>query len=73
MGFVNRNLVAIVMIPTIVGMHFGWSMLQDNKKLVPEGKKIDQPIYSVSNYFYRAREILNNIFNNRLQYDLGTM
>lgn len=48
MGFVNRNLVAIVMVPSIIAMHYGWSLLQDNKKLVPEDKKIDQPIFTVS-------------------------
>lgn len=47
MGFINRNLVAIVTIPSIVGIHYGWSALQDNPKLVPEGTRIDQPIYSV--------------------------
>lgn len=48
MGFVNRNLVAIVTIPSIVGIHYGWSALQDNPKLVAPGTRIDQPIYSVS-------------------------
>lgn len=47
MGFVNRNLVAIVTIPSIVGIHYGWSVMQDNPKLVPAGTRIDQPIYTV--------------------------
>ncbi|XP_017847844.1 uncharacterized protein LOC108603496 [Drosophila busckii] len=41
--FLSRNLVAVVMVPTLIGIHFGWKMLQDNRKLVAEHEKIDMP------------------------------
>lgn len=50
MGFINRNLVALVMIPSIIGLHYGWSELQGNTNLVPDGTRIEQPIYSVRDY-----------------------
>ncbi|ALC47199.1 CG15922, partial [Drosophila busckii] len=45
--FLSRNLVAVVMVPTLIGIHFGWKMLQDNRKLVAEHEKIDMPPITV--------------------------
>ncbi|KAH8337211.1 uncharacterized protein [Drosophila kikkawai] len=42
-SFVSRNLVAIVMIPSLVGIHLGWSYMQNNRKLVTESEQIDLP------------------------------
>ncbi|XP_036674623.3 uncharacterized protein [Drosophila suzukii] len=42
-SFVSRNLVAIVMIPSLVGIHLGWSYMQSNRKLVTEAEQIDMP------------------------------
>ncbi|XP_016981518.1 uncharacterized protein LOC108046378 [Drosophila rhopaloa] len=42
-SFVSRNLVAIVMIPSLVGIHLGWSYMQNNRKLVTEAEQIDMP------------------------------
>jgi hypothetical protein len=45
--FVNKNLVAIVMIPSIIGVHYGWSFLQNNEELIPKEDKKEQPIFSI--------------------------
>ncbi|EDW49658.1 uncharacterized protein LOC6619257 [Drosophila sechellia] len=42
-SFVSRNLVAIVMIPSLVGIHLGWSYMQNNRKLVTEAEQIEMP------------------------------
>ncbi|KAH8306137.1 hypothetical protein KR018_002363 [Drosophila ironensis] len=42
-SFVSRNLVAIVMIPSLIGIHLGWSYMQNNRKLVTEAEQIDAP------------------------------
>ncbi|KAH8291926.1 hypothetical protein KR054_002307 [Drosophila jambulina] len=42
-SFVSRNLVAIVMIPSLVGIHLGWSYMQNNRTLVSEAEQIDLP------------------------------
>lgn len=47
-GFINRNLVAIVMIPSIIGIHYGWKSLQNNEALVSKSEKIDLPIVTVT-------------------------
>lgn len=53
-GFVSRNIIAIVMIPAIIGLHYGWNLLQNNENLVTADQKITgQPIVAVS-YSYRA-------------------
>lgn len=50
-SFVSRNLVAIVMIPSLVGIHLGWSYMQNNRKLVTESEQIDLPPVTVRTYF----------------------
>lgn len=51
-GFVSRNIVAIVMIPSIIGLHYGWNILQNNENLVTAEQKItEQPIIAVSFWF----------------------
>lgn len=47
-SFVSRNLVALVMIPSLIGIHIGWRMLQDNRKLVAADEQIDLPPITVS-------------------------
>lgn len=74
MGFVHRNIVAIIVIPSLIGMHYGWSLLQNNTKLVPEGKKIDQPIYTVSAEILRFLLVkLPNFYNFRLLINFGLL
>jgi hypothetical protein len=46
--FVNRNAVAIVMVPALVLMHWGWYKLQDIEVLVKKEEKKDLPIVIVS-------------------------
>lgn len=47
-SFVSRNLVTIVMVPTIIAVHFGWSAMQKNRSLVKEHEEIDLPVVTVS-------------------------
>lgn len=46
--FVSKNLVTLVMIPSLIGIHIGWRMLQDNRKLVTADEQIDLPPITVS-------------------------
>lgn len=46
-SFFKRNIIAIVMIPTVIGIHYGWLKLQDNDELVAEHEKMDLPIIIV--------------------------
>jgi len=46
-SFVSRNLVAVVMIPSLVGIHLGWSYMQSNRKLVTEAEQIEMPPVTV--------------------------
>lgn len=40
----------IVLVPAIVGIHYGWYLLQQNEKLVPKDQQVrEQPIITVSN------------------------
>jgi hypothetical protein len=47
-GFFNRNMVAIVMVPALVLLHWGWYKLQDVEALVKKEEKKDIPIVIVS-------------------------
>ncbi|KAH8312111.1 hypothetical protein KR044_009448 [Drosophila immigrans] len=47
-SFISRNLVAVVMIPSLIGIHYGWKILQDNRKLVTVEEQIDLPPITVS-------------------------
>ncbi|KAK7868211.1 hypothetical protein R5R35_000615 [Gryllus longicercus] len=42
--FVNRNLVTIVMVPSIILIHWGWTKLQDVETLVSKEERVDLPI-----------------------------
>ncbi|ETN61017.1 hypothetical protein AND_007347 [Anopheles darlingi] len=42
--FINKNLVAIVMIPSLIGMHWAWDNLQHNRALVADHERKDLPI-----------------------------
>lgn len=49
MSFVKRNLVAIVMIPSIFLVHYGWQKLQLIDDLVPAHERKDEnPAIAVS-------------------------
>lgn len=47
-SFVSRNLVAIVVVPSLIAVHFGWNLLQDNRKLVSAEEQIDLPPVTVN-------------------------
>lgn len=46
--FIKENRFLIIMIPTIVGVHFGWVMIQNNELFVDKSEKKDLPIVIVS-------------------------
>uniref|UniRef100_A0A1L8EAY8 Uncharacterized protein n=1 Tax=Haematobia irritans TaxID=7368 RepID=A0A1L8EAY8_HAEIR len=52
-SFVSRNLVAIVMIPTIIAFHYGWNVMQNNRALVQEHEQIDLPVVTFGKYVWR--------------------
>ena len=45
--FIKRNMVVIVMVPVIVGLHLGWMLIQNNEKFVKKHEKRDLPIIEV--------------------------
>ena len=46
--FLSRNAVMIVMVPTLVLIHWGWAKMQDIEVLVKKDEKKELPILSVS-------------------------
>ncbi|XP_001866613.2 uncharacterized protein LOC6049926 [Culex quinquefasciatus] len=53
-GFLNRWSVTIVMIPALVGMHWGWFVLHKNEALVPKHQQKDElPIVSAARKFWK--------------------
>ncbi|XP_041782321.1 uncharacterized protein LOC121598983 [Anopheles merus] len=42
--FVQRNLVTIVMIPSLIGLHWAWDSLQHNRALVSDYERKDLPV-----------------------------
>uniref|UniRef100_A0A182W3Z9 Uncharacterized protein n=1 Tax=Anopheles minimus TaxID=112268 RepID=A0A182W3Z9_9DIPT len=42
--FVSRNLVAIVMVPSLIGLHWAWDSLQHNRALVSDHERKDLPV-----------------------------
>lgn len=51
MGTLWKNYApVIVLVPAIVGIHYGWYLLQQNEKLVPKHQQVrEQPIVTVRN------------------------
>ena len=45
--FMNKYLVTIVMIPSLIGVHWGWYQLQQNDALVPEHERREMPLAKV--------------------------
>ena len=40
LGFLRRNIVLVVTIPSIIGLHYGWYRLQFNENFVPKEEKV---------------------------------
>lgn len=62
--FVKRNIVLFVMIPTIVGIHWGWSKLQEIEEIAGPRKQ-QHPIAKVkgiSNLYFNLLEICSETF-----------
>lgn len=47
-NFIVNNSVAIVMIPTVIGLHWGWNEIQHNDKFVKPSERKELPIMIVS-------------------------
>jgi hypothetical protein len=47
-GFLSRNIVAVVTVPALVLIHWGWYRLQNVEELVKKDEKKDIPIVIVS-------------------------
>ncbi|XP_013099504.1 uncharacterized protein LOC106081835 [Stomoxys calcitrans] len=52
-SFVKRNLVSIVMVPTIIAFHYGWNVMQNNRALVQEHEQIDLPVVTFAKFVWR--------------------
>ncbi|XP_068223148.1 probable RNA-directed DNA polymerase from transposon BS [Palaemon carinicauda] len=48
--FMKRNMVIVIMVPVIVGFHYGWQKLQENEKFVPKRLKRDLPVIEGAKY-----------------------
>ncbi|CAG2057062.1 unnamed protein product [Timema podura] len=55
-AFLNRNIVAVVMIPSIVLIHWGWLKLQDVEALVKKEEKKDLPVLLAVEYLVEKAE-----------------
>ncbi|KZS03312.1 Uncharacterized protein APZ42_033989 [Daphnia magna] len=42
--FTKKNIVMIVMVPTMVSIHWGWTKLQEIERFVPKNEKMELPI-----------------------------
>lgn len=42
--FMKRNMVMIVMVPVMVGLHYGWQKIQDVEAFVPKNQRRDLPV-----------------------------
>lgn len=39
-AFLRRNIVAVVTIPSVIGLHYGWYRLQLNESFVPKDEEV---------------------------------
>jgi len=46
--FAKRNLVMVVMIPVLAGLHYGWLKVQETEAFVPKKDKMDLPVTKVA-------------------------
>lgn len=45
--FINQNLVAIIMVPGIIGAHYGWKYLQEQDSLVKPEERKGMPLMEI--------------------------
>ncbi|KAK8382727.1 hypothetical protein O3P69_015509 [Scylla paramamosain] len=48
--FLRRNVVLVVMVPVLVGVHFGWQKIQDIEMFVPKQQRQDLPVIEGARY-----------------------
>lgn len=49
--FLRRNMVLVVMIPVLFGVHYGWQKVQEIEVFVPKQQRRDLPVVEVSRMF----------------------
>ncbi|XP_058128324.1 uncharacterized protein LOC131291259 [Anopheles ziemanni] len=52
--FISKNLVTIVMVPSLIGLHYAWDSLQRNKALVSEEERKDLPIVIATKALWKS-------------------
>lgn len=55
-SFINRNIIAIVIIPTIFALHWACNSIQNNEKFVKQHERKDLPIIMVSKNYINYRK-----------------
>jgi len=60
--FAKRNVVMIVMLPVLAGLHIGWLRVQDTEAFVPKKDKMELPVTKVASRL--KEEITNKIQGN---------
>ncbi|KAG7171289.1 McKusick-Kaufman/Bardet-Biedl syndromes putative chaperonin-like [Homarus americanus] len=63
--FMKRNIVLIIMLPAIVGLHYGWQKIQDIELFVPKQQRKDLPVIQGAKYV--EQEIKNKMSGVRLE------
>ncbi|VEN38849.1 unnamed protein product [Callosobruchus maculatus] len=53
--WINDNIVFLVGIPLIIGVHYGWLKLQENPRLVPPDQRKGLPLVEI---FQRGKNAL---------------
>ncbi|XP_037950255.1 uncharacterized protein LOC119681210 [Teleopsis dalmanni] len=66
--FMNKNAIAVVMIPSIILLHYGWSVMQNNRSLVSEDEQIDLPVVTFAKYCWkRITDLQPNIVSKQVE------
>lgn len=48
--FLRRNMVLVVMVPVLLGVHYGWQKVQDVEMFVPKQQRRDLPVIEGAKY-----------------------
>lgn len=48
--FLRRNIVLVVMVPVLFGVHYGWQKVQDVEVFVPKQQRRDLPVIEGAKY-----------------------
>lgn len=59
--FVSKNLVALVMVPAIIGAHYTWYKLQHDDRLVSKNERDKLPMITVSLCLYLGCKMFHSL------------